>query len=104
MANQTIFFVIVTIIVILAILLGYKYIPLKNESSRVALALIAGGALGNLFDRLQWGRVIDFFDFRVWPVFNVADVAIVIGSGILILYIWKYGQDEGQGDDDKTQK
>lgn len=50
-----------------------------------ALSLILGGALGNLFDRVHYGYVIDFLDFRVWPVFNMADAAICAGVGICIL-------------------
>src|ERR1700691_1198338 len=57
----------------------------------IVLALIMGGALGNLWDRLAHGRVIDFLLFYVkryqWPVFNLADSAIVIGAGLLVLEI-----------------
>jgi signal peptidase II len=53
------------------------------------LALILGGALGNLIDRLRFGHVIDFLDFHLmdwhWPVFNVADSAITVGAALLIL-------------------
>ena len=52
------------------------------------LALILGGALGNLWDRLAWGQVADFLDFHAagwhWPAFNVADSAITVGAGLLI--------------------
>jgi signal peptidase II len=52
------------------------------------LALILGGALGNLWDRLQWGAVADFLDFHAfgwhWPAFNVADSAITVGAALLI--------------------
>jgi signal peptidase II len=52
------------------------------------LALILGGALGNLWDRLAWGAVADFLDFHAfgwhWPAFNVADSAITVGAAILI--------------------
>ncbi|OGA31258.1 MAG: signal peptidase II [Betaproteobacteria bacterium RIFCSPLOWO2_12_FULL_67_28] len=52
------------------------------------LALILGGALGNLWDRLEWGQVVDFLDFHAvgwhWPAFNVADSAITVGAGLLI--------------------
>lgn len=55
----------------------------------VALALVLGGALGNLIDRLAYGHVVDFIDFhwQRWhfPAFNVADTAITIGAGLLIL-------------------
>jgi signal peptidase II len=50
---------------------------------KVSLGLILGGACGNLIDRLRFSYVIDFLDFRIWPVFNFADSAITIG-GILI--------------------
>ncbi len=48
-------------------------------ADRWALSLILGGAIGNWIDRLRFGAVIDFLDFRVWPVFNIADTAITIG-------------------------
>jgi signal peptidase II len=51
----------------------------------VAFALIFGGAVGNIIDRLHFGYVHDFIDLRWWPVFNVADSAITIGVGILLL-------------------
>jgi signal peptidase II len=54
-----------------------------------ALALVLGGALGNLWDRLAWGYVVDFLDFHAggwhWPAFNLADAAITTGAGLLIL-------------------
>ena len=52
----------------------------------VAFSLILGGAVGNLIDRVVYGHVIDFIDFRVWPVFNIADSAITIGA---IMIAWK---------------
>lgn len=52
------------------------------------LALILGGALGNVIDRLRYGQVVDFLDFHLygwhWPAFNVADSAITIGAGLLV--------------------
>src|SRR5216684_654607 len=57
----------------------------------IGLALIMGGALGNLWDRLARGRVVDFLLFYVkrfqWPVFNLADSAIVVGAGLLVVEI-----------------
>lgn len=57
-------------------------------SEKVAVGLIFGGAVGNLIDRLSCGYVIDFLDFRVWPVFNVADSCITIGAVILIVKVF----------------
>lgn len=63
----------------------------KDMLNAVALGLVLGGALGNLTDRLFRppgpfrGRVIDFIDFRVWPTFNLADVAVVVGAGLLAI-------------------
>lgn len=52
---------------------------------RVAFGAIAGGAFGNIFDRIRLGYVVDFADLRWWPVFNVADSCITIGVALLIL-------------------
>jgi len=57
---------------------------------RWGLALIVAGAIGNLIDRILLGYVIDFLDFRVWPVFNVADISVVVGTGLTILVILFY--------------
>ena len=47
------------------------------------LGLVVGGALGNVADRLRFGYVVDYLDVHVWPVFNLADAAIVVGAGVL---------------------
>ena len=51
----------------------------------IGLGLISGGALGNLIDRLRYGYVVDFLDFRVWPVFNVADICISVGTALFFV-------------------
>ena len=56
-----------------------------DKIENLALYLILGGALGNLIDRLRFGFVIDFLDFRIWPVFNIADTAITIGLILLLI-------------------
>lgn len=65
--------------------------PLRNRLLHVALALILGGALGNLYDRLTYGYVVDFLEFYVrsyhWPSFNVADSAISVGVILLAIEI-----------------
>ena len=75
---------------------------LRNTDKKIfccGLALILGGALGNLCDRLLYGQVVDFLDFHAagwhWPAFNVADSAITVGAGILILEGFLH-RDEGR--------
>ncbi|MFB3825980.1 MAG: signal peptidase II [Bryobacteraceae bacterium] len=67
--------------------------PRLDRLTRTGLALVLGGAGGNVFDRLAWGYVTDFLEFYVgsyhWPTFNVADSAIVIGSGLLVIEMLK---------------
>ncbi len=61
----------------------------KDPSSKMALALILGGALGNILDRIRYGAVIDFLDFYIgsyhWPAFNLADSFICIGVCFLLI-------------------
>ncbi len=62
----------------------------------VGLGLVLGGAVGNLIDRIRFRAVVDFFDFFVgqwhWPAFNVADIAICCGAGLVCLSLWLYGE------------
>ena len=60
---------------------------IKKEalSTRIAAAMVLGGILGNLIDRIRFGYVVDFLDFLVWPVFNIADSCITIGA---VLICW----------------
>jgi signal peptidase II len=81
-------FVTASIAVVLVIVVVSRKLP--SRVTAVALGLILGGALGNLTDRLVRGpgfsgEVVDFLDFLVWPVFNVADSAIVVGALILVV-------------------
>ena len=72
-------------------LLVYYYPRLEEAypGFNIPAGLIAGGAAGNMADRLRLGYVIDFLDFRIWPVFNIADIAITAGVGIVILRAWR---------------
>ena len=63
----------------------YRHSPHLSRTYIVAFSLILGGAIGNLIDRITLGYVVDFIDFRVWPVFNLADSAITIGAAIILL-------------------
>ncbi|MBT4824761.1 signal peptidase II [Candidatus Woesearchaeota archaeon] len=75
------------ILIILGLLLFF-YDQFDNRESLV-FALIIGAAIGNLIDRIVHGHVIDFLDFRIWPVFNVADAVVSLCVIILIVYLFK---------------
>lgn len=90
-ARQTTFFIIMTLFVVMIVLLIAWRVSAKLWLLRLSLGLILGGALGNLADRLRFGMVVDFLDFKVWPVFNLADSAIVIGAFLLAIMIWQGG-------------
>jgi signal peptidase II len=87
--DQTTFFVLVGILVIGVIAASYRYLPRSGFLLHLALGLQLGGAIGNLIDRIRQGYVVDFVDFGYhanwWPVFNVADSAIVVGVALLAL-------------------
>src|SRR5690242_16692943 len=87
--DQTAFFVLVGILVIGVIAASYRYLPRSGFLLHLALGLQLGGAIGNLVDRVRQGYVVDFVDFGYranwWPVFNVADSAIVVGVALLAL-------------------
>lgn len=79
----------------LAVLGGLGWSALRSPRQRerpgrwtvLGLGLILGGALGNLIDRARLGAVVDFLDFRVWPVFNVADSCITVGAALVALQL-----------------
>lgn len=82
--NQLPLFILTSVVAIILICLNLK----KNKPRRLtiynfSLSLILAGALGNLVDRLIFGYVVDFIDFRIWPVFNLADSAITVGAVLL---------------------
>jgi len=81
--NQTWFLLIVPAIAIIAAFYYVYKNPNLGSLTKCTLGLIIGGAIGNLIDRVRLGFVIDFFDFRVFPVFNVADCAVVVGTAVL---------------------
>ncbi|MBR4904998.1 MAG: signal peptidase II [Selenomonadaceae bacterium] len=87
LSNQRMFLLITGAALIFAT--AYFYPMLKKADGRLRFGAIAilSGAVANLIDRIQTGCVVDFFDFRIWPVFNVADIAIVLGVGFTIYAI-----------------
>ena len=87
MPGQQSLFMFNSAIVLVAVAVYLVWQRPKSRWLLVALALVGGGATGNLLDRFISGRVTDFFDFRVFPVFNIADSCIFIGAAMLILWI-----------------
>lgn len=84
------FFTILTLIVSAFIVAWMRRLKLDERWTAVGLALVLGGAIGNLIDRLLYGHVIDFiqwyYDRWYWPTFNIADSAITVGAAILIIH------------------
>lgn len=87
--HQRWFFIVVALAAVLLGVAFYKKLQQESFLMRSGAGLLLGGAVGNLADRIQSGLVVDFLDFRIWPVFNIADIAICAGAGILIFDIWQ---------------
>jgi signal peptidase II len=90
------FFIGVSLIAILFVLYYYRRHGRGKTWLSLGLGMIAGGALGNLGDRIRLGAVVDFLDFYVerhhWPAFNLADSAISVGVALLIWQLWREGR------------
>ena len=86
---QNWFFAVVTVIICIILVNWLKNLDDDDIQSGVGIALILGGALGNLFDRLALGHVVDFLDLYYqgyhWPTFNIADAAITSGALLIIV-------------------
>lgn len=89
LVGKRIFLILVAIIIIIMLIHYIKKNNIQNKLEIVSLALIIGGSLGNLMDRVVRGYVIDFLDFKIFnynfPIFNLADTFIVIGVILLLL-------------------
>jgi len=101
-------FTLLAPIVSIAIVVYNQKLELGNPLLRLALGLQLGGALGNLIDRLTQGYVTDFMDFGPWPVWNIADLAVVTGTALLAFVLFqeerqaKKSNSESLGEDDQT--
>lgn len=87
LANETLLFVLIAIVVIGVIMAYFRFLPANRPWLRLSLGLQLGGALGNLIDRLRQGYVVDFIAVKSFPVFNVADSCIVVGVIILAFHL-----------------
>ena len=97
--GNVIFLVLVTLIVLYIIYNSIRNYKILNLLTTISYGLLLGGILGNLFDRLFYGYVIDFLDFIIFkydfPIFNIADIAIVFGAFMLLFF-------EGSEVDERT--
>jgi signal peptidase II len=110
-------FMAVNLVVMVFVLVYYPRIPTGQWPTRLALILILSGDLGNIIDRLRtassvaqtsgsiWtalpkASVTDFFDFQIWPVFNIADMCLVGGIIVLAFILWR--QDQTRAVDDQA--
>ncbi len=88
--GKRIFFVVVTFLACL--LIGYYLYKAEHKLLKLALSLIFAGAMGNLIDRVVKGSVTDFLEFHfgsyIFPVFNIADMSVVIGTCLLAFYMF----------------
>lgn len=96
---RNLFFLAMPPVALLIILLLLRGVPDKDRWQIVALCSVFGGAIGNYIDRIRFRYVIDFLDFHykhhyTWPAFNVADIAIVCGVGILLLVMFRDYKEE----------
>lgn len=94
-------FMLLSLVALGALLAMYWFTPVTDRVRLAAIALICGGAVGNLIDRVRsLHGVIDFIDIGIgttrWPVFNIADIAVTAGAIILALSLWKEEQHLGR--------
>lgn len=85
------FFAVIAIIVVVGILFYSRHLSNGQWTISIGLGLQLGGALGNLLDRIHLGYVVDFVDFKIWPIFNVADASIVVGVALFALALLRDG-------------
>jgi len=98
---------VISIVALVVMLFVYVRHSLRNVEVAYGLALVAGGAIGNQFDRVRLGYVIDFIDFHyydrfVWPTFNFADVVICIGVALMLFGLLRRTVEQGAKVEEKA--
>ena len=98
------FFLIITPLALLMLLVAARKGYFPTRMSRIALAFIVGGTVGNFIDRARMGYVVDLFDFRLinFAIFNVADIALTVGVGLFILHTLLYKEPPKEADHGDT--
>lgn len=92
--NANLFLLIVSFLVLFLMVKWYKDIFALGNWAKYGYLMIFAGALGNIYDRIVLGHVVDFLDFHVWPVFNIADSAICVGAAFVAFAILKANKKE----------
>jgi signal peptidase II len=87
--NANLLFLGISLLIMLGVSYALLHTATEERTLHVLLGTVLGGAMGNIVDRIFLGYVVDFLDFRIWPVFNVADSAISIAIIGLIIVLWK---------------
>lgn len=87
LSHERLFLIAIVLVVIAVYGYSYQWIREQGWLLQSAVGLLVGGAVGNGYDRFVIHGVVDFFDLRVWPIFNVADIGICIGVIIIALYL-----------------
>lgn len=90
-------FILVSSVVSVGIAAALIFVPMRGRVLKIGLALVLGGALGNLIDRVMYGYVLDFFEVRWFSVFNFADACITVGVAMIIIHTLFFG-----GEPDRT--
>lgn len=102
--HSRVFFLLLSLVALVVLGLIYRATPARDRLRIAALALVAGGALGNILDRIRFERgVVDFLDLGIgvhrWPVFNVADMAVSTGAILLLLSFYSEERESGDASD-----
>lgn len=100
--HSRIFFLVLSLVALGVLAYLYRITPARDRLRLLAVALVAGGAVGNIVDRIRYERgVVDFLDVGIgsyrWPVFNVADMAVSVGAVLLLVSFYMEEQDERAG-------
>lgn len=82
--DQQWLFLVTAVVFCIAFLVFYERLRRSGTFIHYGSVALAAGAVSNLIDRIRLGHVVDFFDFRIWPVFNIADIAIVLGTAAVL--------------------
>ena len=93
LANQRWFFLLVAVILLGVCVYYWKYLSKGPWTLQIGSALLVSGAIGNGIDRYMIHGVVDFFDFRVWPIFNIADIGICVGVAFVVYHLFTVKED-----------